>query len=133
MRWTCATRLSQLMVARLSYSILHWGAWRCRQLLYAGATGQITSLHCFRNVHLGEEPRSHAWFHARLRIYHSLVVVVGKIRDLHQPRCLVLSMAQVCLSSHYWGFGLGRHEGVGLVFALLQVMWSFGDAQGPCG
>jgi hypothetical protein len=80
----------------VAQAVLNW-AKSCReQLLHAGATVQNTYVQCFRTAPLGEEARPHPFFCAGLRIPHSLV----------------LSMARFCLSSHFLGVEIGRHQGL---------------------
>jgi hypothetical protein len=80
----------------VAQAVLLWAGSCRQQLLCAGATVQNTYVQCFRTAPLGEESRPHPCLRAGLRIPHSLV----------------LTMARIRLSSHSLVVELGRHQGV---------------------
>jgi hypothetical protein len=86
-------------------AVLLWAGSCRQQLLHAGATLQNTSVQCFRTAPLGEVSRPHPYLRAGLRIPHSFV----------------LSMARIRLSSHQWGNLAGIKEWFALRVAASDV------------
>jgi hypothetical protein len=93
----------------VAQAFLQWAGSCRQQLLHAGATVQNIYVQCFCTAPLGAESRPHPDLRAQLRILHSVV----------------LSMARIRLSSHNLGVGLGRtREWFGLRVAACDVqLW----------